>query len=272
MPIKKQVNKGYLVGVEELVELMRAVFASAYLLKYRPISINFVSKPGNGKTELALFFDFEAENPQAMALTELSSVGVTNVLKRYSNLKHIIIPDLTRITMKKKSTSDNLVSCLNALMEEGLHSISLQNSEMDFKGRQCGIVTAITTDSYGQNKAKFQSIGLTSRFLIVSYDYNEETKQKILESIYRSEWLEKHAKIKLRTNSGKKLRLTHVKMSPELAKKLNLLGRNPFRTQKQLQTLACACALLDDRKEVNDDDIIKVLNFNRFFNLEYTKI
>ena len=69
------------------------------------------------------------------------------------------------------------------------------------------------------------------------------------------------------------IRNIDVELSFKLAKQLRD-NDTTFRSQKQLQTLAMALTLMDNRKsiKVTQKDINKVEQFKKFINLNYTKL
>jgi len=154
-------------------------------------------------------------------------------------------------------------------MEEGLDTISMMGKTVDFKGKQCGLITATTKSSYEQHKKTWQSMGFLSRMLVISFDYNKKTIEEIFDYIQKRKYLENNKRINLEMP----IRNIDVKISPNLAKKLRD-ETTSFRGQKQLQTLAMARALIDNRKEikVNITDIKKIKSFKKFINLDYKKI
>lgn len=263
--MKKQ--KTHLVGVEDLQNIVKLVVVSGFLKNHKPLSLLIVSKVGNGKTEI--ISSFKSKN--IVFLTDLSSSGVYNLLKN-DKITHLIIADFTKVTMKARQTSQNLMTTLNSAMEEGLFKQELKETSNDSKGRNIGLITSTTKASYGHNKKLMESFGLTSRMLLVSFDYNEKTFSNIMESIYNCEYLKKqYVPMVLRSTKDTGILKRDVAISYPFAKQLNKYN-NAFRTQKQMQTLACCSALLNNRTEVNQDDIDEVLKLNRFFNLDYTKI
>lgn len=263
----------HLIGVEDILDIVKLVLVSGYLKNYKPLSLVIAGKAGNGKTDISE----EYISNTAYSLSDLSSTGVLDVLQEDKEIRHIIIPDFTKVTMKQRSTSNNLMTTLNSMMEEGLGMQRLKNTKIDMrvngKKRNCGLITSITDLSMGQNKRKFSVFGFSSRFITASFDYTDITKQKILESIYHSYYLKDALyKIELTNTKDKKIKPAIVELPYELAKELNIIGNNQFRTQKQLQCLACCSALADNRNIVNHDDIMHILRLNKFFNLNYTKI
>lgn len=260
-------TKTHLVGVEDLQLIVKLVVISGFLKNHKPLSLLVVSKVGNGKTEI--ISSFKAKN--IVFLTDLSSSGVYNLLKN-DKITHLIIADFTKITMKAKQTSQNLMTTLNSAMEEGLFKQELKDTSNDLSGRNIGVITSTTKASYGQNKKLMESFGLTSRMLLVSFDYGDKTFSDIMESIYKCEYLTKqYVPMPLKSSKETPILKKTVIIPYTFAKQLNKFN-NAFRTQKQMQTLACCNALLNNRSEVNQADVDTVLTLNKFFNLNYTKI
>jgi hypothetical protein len=65
----------------------------------------------------------------------------------------------------------------------------------------------------------------------------------------------------------------HVTLSKTLAKKLKLKTAS-FRSQKQLQTLAMARAIMNGRTDgmVKEEDVNDIINFTKFINMDFKKI
>jgi len=250
-----------LINMEDLKKLLRLVLLTGDLKDYPPVSLLIVSKSGNGKTELITSY----KKTSMMFLTDLSYVGLLDELKKNKGLKHILIPDFIKITQKKRSTSNHLVSLLNALMEEGVGKIRVFNSEYDFNNRKIGLITATTKASFAQNEKSWSSFGFVQRMLIISFDYNENTIKAIMESINKEEFL------KNKPDSLIKLGCD-VKSEQKFNSQLNRYSYSNFRNLKQLQALSKAHALSEMRKEVRQCDIDEIIRLTKYMNLRYTKI
>lgn len=252
-----------MIKTAEILKIVKLVLLSGYLKKTKPLSLLVVGKSGNGKTENIKYH----KSKRAIFVTDLSYRGVTDLLKNDAQIKHLIVPDFLKITMKRRSTSDNLISLFNAMTEEGIGLIKVYNFEHDFKDRVCGLIVATTKSSFEQNKSAWTSIGFLSRMLICSYDYSEETIQQILEYINSEQFLKENGFEHLK--GFKDLEVTSTK---ELNSQLNKVASKKFRTLKQLQTLAKCNALLEKRKQVTQRDIDEIIRLSKFMNLTYTKI
>lgn len=255
-----------MIKIDELKELIKTILFSGYISGEKPLSVMFVGKVGIGKSELLNQFNV---NDNIAFFTDVTYMGLIKLLSDNKEIRHIAIPDLLKITMKKKSTTDNIISCLNAGMEEGIDKISLMGQSYDFKHKQLGLITATTKSSYEQNQKKWNSMGLLSRMLIISFDYTDDSIEEIFKYIYNREYLKDNKKDKLELP----YKNIEVEFDSKLAPKLRDKDTD-FRKQKQLQTLAMARTIMNGRKDfkVTKEDIDKVNSFKKFLNLNYTKI
>lgn len=251
-----------MIKMDDLQKILRLVILTGNLKNQKPVSLLVVSKSGNGKTELITHFKKKSID----FITDATYVGLIDMMKEQPKLKHIIIPDFIKITQKKRSTSDNFISLLNALTEEGIAKLRLFNQQHDFKGRTMGIITATTKQSFAQHKKIWETFGFVQRMLIVSFDYTEETIDLILEHINKEEYLD-YKKENINEIAGKE-----IKSEQQLNSQLNKFADKKFRPVKILQNLAKANAYLNNRQNVNQSDIDEIKRLSKFMNLNYNKI
>lgn len=248
--------------MDDLKKIVKLVLLTGNLKGAKPVSLLIVSKSGNGKTELITSY----QKKSSAFLTDTSYIGILQLLKDEPQIKHIIIPDFIKITQKKRSTSDNLVSLLNALTEEGIGRIKVFTNDYDYKGKTCGLITATTKSSFSHKKSAWETFGFVQRMIIVSYDYADDTIEKIFDSINKKEWIgDDKEKLVGYTNK-------EVKTKAELFKQLNKIANKRFRTLKHLQNLVEAHAVLRGDNEVKQEDIDEVIRLSKYMNLNYTKI
>lgn len=251
-----------MIKIEDLKKITKLVLLSGYIKNSKPLSMLIVGNAGTGKTEIISSY----HSQRVEILTDLSYSGLIESMKKKGTLKHIVIPDFIKITQKKRSTSDNLISLLNAVTEEGVKKIRLFNVEHDLKGRVLGIITATTKKSAEQRWKAWQAMGFVSRMLIISFDYSEDTIKEVMDYINSEEFL---------NNGNEKIqgfKDTFVVAEKELNSQFNAISEKKFRTLKQLQTLAKAHAILRHDTKVTQQDVDEILRLSRFFNLKYTKI
>lgn len=252
-----------MIKIEPLKELIKTILYSGYIVGEKPISVIFIGRVGSGKSEIINFFKI---TDNIAHFTDITYMGLIKLMQENPNLRHICIPDFLKITMKKKSTTDNITSCFNALMEEGLDKVSLMGQSYDFKGKQAGIITATTKASFAQHKNSWAAMGFLSRMLIISYDYKDQTIEDIFKYIFNREYL-----TEIKPKIEMPLRNQDIKLDKKLAKKLRDKNTD-FRRQKQLQTLVMARALLKGKTEVSMQEIREINKFKQFLNLNFTKI
>lgn len=255
-----------MIKVDELKELVKTILFTGYVANEKPLSVMFVADVGSGKSELLSSFKM---NDNVAYFTDVTYMGLIKLLEQEKEVRHIVIPDLLKVTMKRKSTTDNIISCFNAMMEEGLDKISMFGQSFDFKGKRVGLITATTKNSFYQHQRVWKNMGFLSRMLIISYKYSEQSVKEIFDYIYNRDYLKDGEN----TKENMPIRNLNVELDPELAKKLTDKNTD-FRRQKQYQTLAMARALMDnrDKLEVNENDIEKVNSFKKFLNLDFTEI
>lgn len=254
-----------MIKVDDLKELVRTVLYTGYVEHEKPLSVMFIADVGSGKSSILNIFK-TADN--IAYFTDVTYMGLIKLLEDNKEVRHIVIPDFLKITMKKQSTTDNIVSCFNAGMEEGIDKISMMGQSFDFHGKKFGLITATTKGSFRQNKRKWEAMGLLSRMLIVTFSYSDETIEEIFEYIINRRYLQDTV-----TKESMPYRNIEVKLPPELAKQLRELDTD-FRKQKQLQTLVMARPILrgDEKPTVTQEDIDTIKGLSKYLNMEYTKI
>lgn len=250
-----------MINMQDLKKILMLVLATGNLKGVKPVSLLVVSKSGNGKTELIT----SIKSKKGCYITDLSATGLLLFLEKDTKMRHIIIPDFIKITQKKKSTSENLVSLLNALTDEGVGKTKLFNVEKDFSNRTIGLITATTKASFGQHRTRWESFGFVQRMLFVSYDYSEETIQKIMESINKEEYIKEKKDVLIASSKD-------VISEEKFNKQLNRFVDKNFRSLKHLQALAKANAMMRGSKFVEQCDIDEIIRLTKFMNLKYTKI
>lgn len=252
-----------MINTQDIRKIVKLVLLSAYLKNTKPLNLLIVGKAGVGKTENITYH----KGKRFEFLTDTSYMGLFDLLKENTEIKHIIIPDFLKITMKRRSTSDNLTSFLNAGIEEGLGRVKNYNLDYDFKGRHFGLITATTKASYTKNISNWKAMGFVSRMIVCSYDYKQETIDEILNYINEEKYLLEKDFEKL---TG--YRDVEVKSTKELNSQMNSSAQNQFRTLKQLQTLLKCNAILNQRKEVIQEDVEEIKRLSKYLNMKFTKI
>jgi len=249
-----------MIKTSDIQKIVKLTLISGYIKDVAPLSLIVVGKAGVGKTENIRHW----KNSKSLVITDLNYSGLVQLLIKKNTLKHLIIPDFIKITMKKSSTKDNLISFLNSCIEDGLNQIE-GYFHHKFKGRKIGIITSTTKASFTQNKKTWKNMGFTDRMLICSYSYSKKTIEEIKEYI-NSE------KFKTEQEDIQKLKITEVKSNKILNAYFNTEVKDSLRSLKQFQTLAKCNALNEGRNKVLKEDISEILRLCKFLNEDYTEI
>lgn len=256
--------KKYNSDMKKIERIIELTYLSSFLKDKHPLSTMLLAPPEQGKS----YWILKKTTEKADLITDLSWKGIINSLKEdkeKNNLKHLVIPDFLKLTKKKKSTKENLLSLLNGYLEEGIFEIKLGNYEkLDFKGKSGGMITATTKSSYEQNKNNWEKMGLVSRFLLVSYEYSDEIIHNIMRKISKegnnieTEKLESEEKeIEIKKDHIEEL----IKMSDKKIRKFN-----------NFCTLLETITLDYGRSKTKDKDMRELKTLCKFINTEFNKI
>lgn len=260
MVIRNKTATGKKEDIQKIVEL---VYISGFLKNEKPLSLFLIAPPEQSKSHFIL----EKTTRFCHQASDLSFMGLINILNKNKAIKHIIIPDFLKITEKKQSTKVNLLTLLNSFLEEGIFEINLGNKEkIDLKGRQGGIITATTDYSFYQNRKSWGGIGFISRFIIVSYKYSDESLKEIFDIINREK---NTAKIKPKKLSYK---ITEVESSKEINEMLNEFNEGSLRRQKNFIVLLKCIALRNGRNKTNKSDVEELKKLIPLINSRFTTI
>lgn len=253
-----------MIKIQDIKKIVKLTLLSGYIKNIQPLSLLLIGCVGIGKTSIIQSFE---SNDYHDYLTDVCSSGFIGLLTEKDKIKHIIIPDLIKITMKKMSTSQHLISTLNSAVEEGLFKIRSYHT-VDLKGKKIGIVTSITKTNFNKNRSMWVGMGFVSRMIICSYSYSDLTLSAIMEYT-NEEQFTKEIQEKLEIDTTKDI---IIKSSKDLNSLLNPFVAKSVRTLKQLQGLAKCNALNEGRTKVKKEDITEVIRLIKFLNLDYNEI
>ncbi|MFW6130783.1 MAG: hypothetical protein ACOC56_06315 [Atribacterota bacterium] len=257
----KELKKSDIKKIERIIEL---TYLSSFLKDKLPLSLMLISPPEQSKT----YFLLSKTTKKSKVLTDLSWKGVLNILgeKENQNLSHLVIPDLLKLTEKKASTKNNLLSLLNGFLEEGIFEIKVGNDKkIDFEGRSGGMITATTKKSYEQNRKNWEKMGLTSRFLKVSY----RLSNGIIHNIMRKISKQKKQKQDPTLIEAKE---KSIKVKKEHTEEIINLSNHSIRKFQNLSTLLEAIALDHNREETIDKDLEELKILLKYVNTNFKKI
>jgi hypothetical protein len=189
-------------------------------------------------------------------------------------IRHIMIPDLLKPLARKESTVNSFITMMNGLIEEGVAAMSTYATSrlMAFKKPvKVGLITAITSDEFNDNRHNWKKKSFLSRVIPFSYSYGMNTINKVFESILDLDYM-KEEDIKLNlpkedtaVNLPEKYARSILPSTTMIAEAQQTYG---FRLQKQFQALLQASALDRGKKSVNRSDVDRVLRLMNWVNFD----
>lgn len=260
--------------LEPLVLMITLTLYTAYIKNLsKPNSLLIIARPESGKTEVLKKF---IANKNVAYLSDVTAFGIErDYLSKIEagEIRHIIIPDLLKPLSRKESTVKTFITMMNALIEEGVASVSTyatrRSSEKHVK---CGIITAITGGELRDQRHNWGRIGFLSRIVPFSYSYGMETVKKVFDSILGLDYLkERDVELKRIPKDDKQITLPRkyaqaiLPSTTAIAQAQETYG---FRLQKQFQALLQASALGKGRQTVTSCDVDRILPLMDWVNFD----
>lgn len=165
-----------------LEQLLKASVISAYLKNDKSFSVIIIGNAETFKTKTLMKF---SKIKQVSVQSDLTYYGIVEEILpkiQAGHIKTLVIPDLLKAVMKKTSTKHNFITCLNGLIEEGIHEVTLRNTK-DYEGARCNILTSMTPSIYFDQRKLWNKIGFPSRIIPFSFSYSEKMKGRIFKKI-----------------------------------------------------------------------------------------
>jgi hypothetical protein len=288
-----------MVSMEQLSEIIETALFSSQLIGNLPVSIMLIGPSGAGKSKAIMQYK---TSDGCHITTDVTSMGLQELMAKdkEEEIRFIIIPDFNLVLSHRAATLQLTIANLLSLTSEGLIRIDDGRETKETKHKSIGIISAMTREMYAATGKKWSALGFNRRFLPINYDYSLITRQRIQQAI--SIGLVSLLQLpdrKIKNGGGQYSIEISKDKSDQLVDFSNQLAINigyiPVRSRgnqhtahgdeapkpksyfigKQmeftphivLRTLARAHALRDDRREVNEDDILfcmKVIQFTRF--------
>jgi len=256
-----------------LCEIIKLTLATGWVKNERPVNLLLSSKPESGKTLVLQLFQ---KVPKTAYLTDCTAYGIIKNLFtdiEAGNLKFIIIPDLLKPLSRRQATVSDFLAFMNALLEEGVVTIVTFAVQVVKKNIKCGLITSLPESELLDRRRRWVRLGFMSRMLPFTYSFSSEMIDLIFEKIQKREYI-RYDDVVL------KLKEKEIELDPSLARALELEARAigkaqslyGFRAMRQLQTLAMANALLENRRAVEPKDIEKVKGLQKWINFEFNPL
>jgi len=277
------------IGINTILQLLELVVVTGHIRGERPVSVLVTAPPEAGKTSMVMKF---AQNQGLVVLTDCTAFGIMRDYGQsiaQGRVKHLLIPDLIKPMSRGKDTVHSLVAFLNALVEEGVVSISTYAEKIGVQAQgspaqnrlpvRCGLITTMAQGILLDGRHHWARMGFMSRLLPISYTYNAGTQLAIHRAIASREYLsDTPIPLNLPTEDVEiGLQSPQTDALITLASGLNSIlssVNNPervygFRLQRHLQALAMASALKHGRDTVTQEDVDYLRSLSGCINLEY---
>lgn len=270
-PVKKRLKAppSDLIGMDPILEIIRAAIWTGKIDVPKPVSIMLVSSQESGKTRAMKHF---RGTVTLQYLSDLTANGILPYKNKIESkeLRHFMLNDLTRILSHGRGVGERTLQSLATLMEEGESETSDPGGRLKWEGwPTVGVIMGITPEFYYKQRKQWKATGFATRFLPVSFRYTEATSKKILESIYKGTasnnaypivFPEKRnlQPIELSESFGKKLSESASKLATDY-------GIYGYRMLHALMSLAKGEAYSHGSTKVRKQDVEKVLQWVCYF-------
>lgn len=190
-----------MIHLDDLYKIVELTLCSAYVKGDKPLSILIISdRPESGKTEAVKRY---SNTPYVDFSMDISGHG----LKRdfcdkimRGEIYHIVIPELLQPLLKGQVTARSFVTTLQTIMEDGvmgLHTGYVPATYLQ-KGaeiKSVGIIGCMPRPLFTkQLRYEWAKTGFLSRWMIVTYSYDNDAVEKIVASIEKGDYLGKDKK------------------------------------------------------------------------------
>lgn len=281
-----------MIGIDNIIKLLELVVLTGHIKGEQPVSALVTAPVEAGKTNMVMMF---TENEGLVVLTDCTAYGIMSdygKLITEGKVKHLVIPDLIKPMSRGRDTVHSLVAFFNALIEEGVVSIStyaehigVPNQGTTIQNRipvRCGLIATMAKGVLLDGRHHWSRMGFMSRMLPISYTYNASTQLDIHKSIANRAYLsdnpiqldlpDEDVEVRLETPQADDI----ITLSSGLASIISSTNSPErvygFRLQKHLQRLVMASALKDGRYTVTQADVDYVRSLAGCINLEYYPI
>lgn len=281
-----------MVGVDDLKKIVALTLCSAYVKGDRPLSLLIISdRPEAGKTEAVKCF---LGTPFVEFATDLSAYGLKRDFASKIEkgiIRHIVIPELLQPLMRGKVSAQSFTTTLQTFMEDGvmgLHTGFIKSKPVldvtDIK--TVGVIACMPRPAYKKGlKREWTDTGFLSRWLVVTYKYNDDTVDGILNSIREGNYIKQpDTLVKLDGTS------VSIDIPPsvsgkavDLALDITKIAREQgqlygFREAKHILTLVASNVIYDritnnsDRLTATDVDFNEINRLGYLFNEQFNEL
>lgn len=278
-----------MIHTQDLEKVVALALTSAYVRGEKPISLMIVSdRPESGKTEIVNRF---YGNTGIAILSDVTAYGFWRDFSKdliSGKLKHIIIPELLAPISRGAETVGSFIATLQMLVEEGLteiHTGFLRPIKLD-SPVTVGVIACLPRSAFNQHKMDWSISGFLSRFLVVTYKYDDASVDLIFQSIVEREYLI-YSRINLRLDSNSSVAIDIPQAVASecrtMAETITAQARKDgkcygFRELKSLLRMVASNVMLDrclnstDRTEANLADFAEISRLGYLINEQFNAV
>ncbi len=265
-----------MINTQILEHVVKLAIFSTKINKEKGVSLIILAPPESGKTEILKKFAYVET---AKFMTDFNSFHFADFANDYvaDKKRTIVIPDFLKIIKKKYSSQVNALGILNAITEEGWMG-KLQLGQSFDRPIFANVITALTQGEIRDKRHKWSEMGFLSRFVPLSFKYSDVSKDLIRNYIKdRMYSIDEPFKIDIDTKKHDIVLPKNIANKIEnltllIMLKFKMLNFTGFRLQRQLQTLALASALVNQRSIVNESDFETISMIANFINFDFKEI
>jgi len=266
--IKNKLPKVKLIRLHEVLEIVQATIWTGRLSGENPVSLCLVATQESAKSQCLLYF---YDTPTLKYFSDITTKPLTSFRHQIETkqMRHLVLLDLVQVMNHGKGVAARTLQRLGGMMEEGQAATADAGGIEEWKGMpKIGVMMALTTDYFVDNRTRWYKSGFITRFLRVWFDYSDDTVQHIHRAIADGTMLPEPQRemlpedCQLITLKDEQAMAIEALATSYAEKDSNIYG---FRYHRQQRALAKALALLDGRHEVDDSDIRKLTSWQPFF-------
>lgn len=169
-----------MLGVQFIEEIISTIIMSGRVKGRKPLSAFLIARPESGKTSIVTRAAAgENDRPVAIPVTDVTGVGLQLLCDANPDATHVVINDLTILSSHGNKTQQYLISMLNAMTEEGIHTLYTPSGMKSVSGGVKGIIACTTPGIVADHRRWFNRIGFTTRCIPIFYTYPESLVFKI---------------------------------------------------------------------------------------------
>lgn len=281
-----------MIGTNDLKKITALALCSGFVQGDKPLSLLIISdRPESGKTEIVKQF---MGTPYVSFVSDISSFGLKRDFVdkiKSGEVRHIIIPELLQALSKGKTASGSFTTTLQILMEDGamgFHTGFLTSKPNDnlSKVNTVGFIACMPRLMYRKElKREWTNSGFLSRWLVVTYKYNDNTINEILRSIRQGDYIGQQDDLlkldgsTIKVNVAEDLAQKCIDMALKITEQSRQAGQlYGFRESKHILSLLRANVIYDrivnhtDRIEATIDDFNEVSRLEYLFNEQFNEL